>query len=278
MAGDVQIRLVRTPDEYDACIAIQRDTWGENFRELVPLAILMAAQRVGGIVGGAFDATQRLVGFVFGISGVRDGRLVHWSDMLAVNREWRNRGIGERLKWFQRDQLLERGVETVFWTFDPLESKNAYLNLHRLGAVAGEYLPNLYGDTDSPLHRGIGTDRLLVQWPIAGERVRRRSEGEKPRSALPDDASPPLVNPPLSDVPNAACADPRLDLDQSFLRVAIPSSIQAVKEESLSLAVDWRAKTRLALRTYMERDYEVVDYVREGEGGSYLLARDDSRH
>src|ERR1041385_2041149 len=116
----------------------------------------------------SFDARDRLVGFVFGMTGVERGRLVHWSDMLAVRPDLRDHGIGRRLKEFQRDTLLAMGVGLVYWTFDPLVARNAHLNFNRLGVRVSEYVIDMYGsDTDSALHRGLGTDRFIVAWEIA---------------------------------------------------------------------------------------------------------------
>ncbi|MGI8547904.1 MAG: hypothetical protein ACR2M1_11310 [Gemmatimonadaceae bacterium] len=128
-AGELTFRHVATLSEYEACVALQRETWGRGFTEVVPATILRVSQYVGGITAGAFDAEDRLVGFVFGITGVRDGRLVHWSDLLAVRPEVRDCGVGYRLKLFQREALLAGGISTMFWTYDPLVAKNAYFNL-----------------------------------------------------------------------------------------------------------------------------------------------------
>src|SRR5437588_394451 len=119
----LHMRHPSTHEDFVACVALQEDTWGAAFSERVPAAILKVSQRLGGITAGAFDAQDRLLGFVFGMTGVENGRLVHWSDMLAVRPELRDHGIGRRLKEFQRDTLLERGVGLVYWTFDPLAGR-----------------------------------------------------------------------------------------------------------------------------------------------------------
>src|SRR5690606_17140421 len=140
-----EIRPVRTIEEAQRCVALQKEVWGPSFTEIVPPAILWAAQKLGGVTAAAYDAEGTLAGFVFGITGFEDGRLVHWSDMLAVRPDLRDRGLGARLKRYQRDALLPLGVQTVYWTFDPLESKNAYLNFGRLGIIAREYHRDFYG-------------------------------------------------------------------------------------------------------------------------------------
>lgn len=158
------VRDLRSEADYAACVALQKQTWGANFTETVPATMLRITQKLGGIAAGAFD-NDRLIGFVFGLTGLRDGAVVHWSDMLAVSPEYRNQGIGEALKHYQRDQVLGRGVTRMFWTFDPLEAKNAHLNFNRLHVYAREYVVDMYGDTASPLH-ATGTDRLIVTWDL----------------------------------------------------------------------------------------------------------------
>lgn len=125
----------------------------------------MIAQKMGGIAAGAFDR-DTLVGFVFGVTGLYDGRSAHWSDMLAVRADYRNRGIGEQLKQYQRSAMLARGVQRIYWSFDPLDARNAHLNFERLGIYAREYVIDMYGETASPLHQGIGTDRLIAVWDL----------------------------------------------------------------------------------------------------------------
>src|SRR5207302_11387398 len=163
--------------EFAACVELQRITWGASFSELVPATILMPAARYGGVASGAFDPGGRLVGFVFGISGWHDGKPMHWSDMLGVLPELRNHHLGEQLKHHQRELVLRLGIDTIMWTFDPLESRNAHFNLIRLGATAREYRVNEYGDSISPLHRGIGTDRLVAHWAITSPSVLDRVNG-----------------------------------------------------------------------------------------------------
>src|SRR5581483_6808097 len=140
-----------------------------GFSERVPAALLKVAQRIGGIAAGAFAPDGRIVGFVFGLTGIENGEIVHWSDMLAVHADFRDHGIGRHLKEFQRATLAPLGVTRIYWTFDPLVARNAHLNLNRLGARVVEYVPDMYGaETSSSLHRGVGTDRFVVAWSING--------------------------------------------------------------------------------------------------------------
>ncbi|HEX6558800.1 MAG TPA: GNAT family N-acetyltransferase, partial [Longimicrobiales bacterium] len=220
----------RSHADYAACVRLQRETWGETFSETVPPAILQVAQKVGGIAGGAFDGNQ-LVGFVFGITGIQDGAPVHWSDMLAVRASHQNRRIGEQLKWYQRDLLLERGITRALWTFDPLQTKNAHINFARLGITAREYVIDMYGETDSPLH-AAGTDRLIAIWDLTSERVRARAQNRTPRPYPVD------------------------------VRIEIPAVAGNIEE--------LRAQTRAEFTRYLP-DYVVTDFVRGEKSAYYAL-------
>lgn len=278
MTGALYIRPLSSHEDLRACVALQRETWGQDFSELVPAAILLVSQRIGGVTAGAFDDDGTLQGFVFGMTGWEAGRPVHWSDMLAVRRAARGRGVGTLLKRHQRDRLLAIGVASVYWTFDPLESRNAHINFARLGIIAREYETNLYGDTDSPLHAGIGTDRLVALWPIASERVRRRLEGGAAPAPVAF-ADAPATIPVVMDGGLPRPGEPRLELEQGRIRVAVPADIQALKRDDLPLARAWRERTRTTFLHYLGRGWEVRELVREGAWSSYVLERtgaDDS--
>ena len=174
MGSHFTIRPFASIAEFKECVRFQEETWGEGFSERVAVAVLKVSQRLGGIASGAYDDEGGLAGFVFGMTGVQAGEIVHWSDMLAVRPELQDSGLGTRLKAYQRDELVSRGITRMHWTFDPLEAKNAHLNLNKLGAVAGECVQDMYGGTDSPLHREIGTDRFVPTWVMDSPRVIER--------------------------------------------------------------------------------------------------------
>jgi predicted GNAT superfamily acetyltransferase len=159
-----------TLDELRACVALQKEVWNFSDAELVPLRMFVVAQKIGGQVVGAFEGEQ-LIGFAFAIPGARGGKSYLHSHMLAVCEEYRNQGLGRRLKLFQRDEALSRGFDLIEWTFDPLEIKNAYLNIEKLGAIARRYNVNQYGITASPLQGGLPTDRLVAEWWLKSKRV-----------------------------------------------------------------------------------------------------------
>lgn len=275
MSGPYTIRPLASTEEYRACVALQEETWGHGFSERVSSAILKVSQILGGVAAGAYDRDDELVGFVFGMTGVKDGEVVHWSDMLAVKRGLRDTGLGRALKAYQRRVLLERGVTTMLWTFDPLQSRNAHLNFSRLGIVVRAYARDMYGQTDSPLHQGIGTDRFIALWLMDSERVRRRVDQEEPGpgpgKGTGDDAPVALAALTTGELPHPDTPD--LTLEAPEVRVSIPADISAVMAASMDLAVAWREATREALLHYMDRGYEVRELLRRGVTSEYLLVR-----
>jgi predicted GNAT superfamily acetyltransferase len=169
--GDpVVIRKCQRLDEMQACVRLQKAVWGFSDADLVPLRLFVVAEKVGGQVIGAFAGDQ-MVGFALAIPGYRNRKPYLHSHMLAVSQQLRNAGLGRRIKLFQREDALEKGVDLIEWTFDPLEIKNAYLNIEKLGAIARRYIPNQYGITSSPLQGGLPTDRLVAEWWLNSSRV-----------------------------------------------------------------------------------------------------------
>lgn len=169
-AGSITIRKCEALEEMRACFGLQKEVWNFTDAELVPVRIFVLATKIGGHVSGAFDGTQ-LVGFALAIPGMRGGHCYLHSHMLAVRQQYRNSGLGRRMKLFQREDALARGIELMEWTFDPLEIKNAYLNIEKLGAIARRYNVNQYGITSSPLQGGLPSDRLVAEWWMKSERV-----------------------------------------------------------------------------------------------------------
>ena len=237
MASDsaVEIRPLVSRSEYEECVVLQREVWGAAYSEIVPVTVMEIAVRVGGICIGAFRESGDLVGFVFGVTGPRDGALAHWSHMLAVKGGWRGRGLGARLKFAQRESATALGAHSIQWTFDPLVSRNAHFNLNRLGVSIVRYAPDMYGPSGSELHR-LGTDRLIVRWDLAEEVGATAPAGDS--------------------------AD-----------VAIPSDIDALQRRDLDEALAWRAANRRELGGLLGDGYRVVGFDRGGDFGRYLLVR-----
>ncbi|HZM10977.1 MAG TPA: GNAT family N-acetyltransferase [Candidatus Limnocylindrales bacterium] len=157
-------------EEFRACVALQQEVWGFSDAELAPLRIFSLAPKIGGQVVGAWEGNS-LVGFAMAIPGSRNGRPYLHSHMVAVKEGHRNTGLGRKIKLFQREDAIAHGYELMEWTFDPLEIKNAYFNLERLGAIARRYNVNQYGITNSPLQGFLPTDRLVAEWWMTSRRV-----------------------------------------------------------------------------------------------------------
>jgi predicted GNAT superfamily acetyltransferase len=232
VSSHIAIRDLESDADYAACVAMQKETWGQTFTESVPATMLRISQKLGGVAAGAFEDGE-LVGFVFGLTGLKDGAVVHWSDMLAVRGSHRNHGIGEQLKRYQRTKLLAGGVNRMFWTFDPLDAKNAHINFNRLGVYAREYVLDMYGQTASPLH-AFGTDRLIVTWDLADE-------------------------------PGSGKFEFQVECE-----IEIPADIHAINREHPALARDWRERTRAQFTRYLP-NYVVGGFERRGESGFYAL-------
>lgn len=175
MSASIVVRKFQGLDEMRAAVALQKEVWGFADIELVPLRMFVVAERVGGQVIGAFEGSE-LVGFAFAIPAIRNAHPYLYSHMLAVRKAYRNSGLGRRLKLFQREEALSRSFDLMEWTFDPLEIKNAYLNIEKLGAIARRYHVNQYGITSSPLQGGLPTDRLVAEWWLKSKRVERLLE------------------------------------------------------------------------------------------------------
>jgi predicted GNAT superfamily acetyltransferase len=170
-ADAIVIRVCQGLDELRACVALQKEIWNFSDAELVPLRMFVVAEKVGGQVMGAFDGDKEMVGFALSVPGTRSGHVYLHSHMLAVRKEHRNAGLGRRLKLLQREEAMARGIELIEWTFDPLEIKNSYLNIEKLGAIARRYNINQYGITSSPLQGGLPSDRLIAEWWLNSRRV-----------------------------------------------------------------------------------------------------------
>jgi chorismate synthase len=262
LAGGIVIRELATHEERAEAVRIQDETWGAGFTERVPAAILMIAEKTGGIAAGAFSNRGRLLGFVFGITGLRDGRLIHWSDLLAVRPEAQGRHLGEALKVYQREHCRALGIETMYWTFDPMVARNAHLNLNRLGARVDEFVPDMYGaKTSSPLH-ALGTDRFIAAWNISEEPVPLPSApsllGGAPVVAGGRDDGPAVGEP----LPGARA-----------VAVRIPGDYHALVEADVGCAQEWRTSTSRAFSHYFSRGYRVAAFVPGGTAGAtYLLS------
>jgi predicted GNAT superfamily acetyltransferase len=241
------LRNCTTLEELGDCVALQKEVWGFSDAELVPLRIFSLAPKIGGQLIGAWEG-DTLVGFAMAIPGNRNGHPYLHSHMVAVKKGYRNTGLGRKIKLFQRDDALARGYELMEWTFDPLEIKNAYFNLERLGAIALRYNVNQYGITNSPLQGFLPTDRLVAEWWMTSRRVKTAME-------------------------NGQC--PSVQVEE---RIEVPSDIYAWKADPTMRgeALSVQTRNRELLQTAFARGLSCLGYERDRKGnGCFLLGRWD---
>lgn len=272
----VRYRLLTTAEAIRPVERLQRDVWGFDDVEVVPLHVLLTAARHGGLLVGAYDG-ERLVGFSFGYRGIDgDGTPVLCSHLLAVAATHRGRGIGRELKWEQRAAALEHGLSRIVWTFDPLEHGNARLNLNHLGGLTNRYVPDLYGELRDELNAGLPTDRLEVVWELASERVTKRAPrraGTKFPRGVDDrsddaEATGPLLDPEGPDEPFTAVSSDRR------IRLRALGDAQRVRRKHPEAAQAWRLHLRATLQAAFAAGYLLVGAGRGPHGAEYRLARD----
>jgi predicted GNAT superfamily acetyltransferase len=263
----VVVRSLASAADFQAALSLQRSTWGDHFSDLVPAHVMKVAQRVGGVAAGAFAADGAMLGFVFGITGLRDGEPVHWSDMLAVREDQRGSGIGRLLKEHQRQMLAQLGVRTIQWSFDPLVARNAHLNLGRLRARVVEYVLDMYPDSDSPLHRGFGTDRLILSWTTADDAV---------HAATTTRVDAPSINVDAAGYPQPT---PTMPGRADAVSIVVPDDIHSVLRNDQRTARAWRDSTRAAFVAALGSGYRVETFVRASADRPphYLLLRERGR-
>jgi predicted GNAT superfamily acetyltransferase len=239
--SEIRIAPLATLEEFERCVVLQLETWGYSDGDVVPRRIFMIAQRIGGQVIGAFDG-DTIVGFAMSLPGFRDGHAYLHSHMLAVLPAYRNAGLGRRLKLAQRDDAIARGFDRMEWTFDPLEIKNAYLNIARLGAIVRRYQPDFYGPSSSPLQGGLPTDRLYAEWWLRSPRVDSLLRGEAP-------------------------------LLEVLERIPVPHSIYQWKQDAQQrdLARAVQTQNRKAFQAAFHRGLAVIGYERDAEGNGIFL-------
>ena len=258
------IRHLTTYDEYRLIGDIQKETWGDDPVEFLSPALLSITHKIGGIIAAAFSMEGEPVGFVYGLPGKMHEKDFHWSHMLAVVPTWRGRGIGRELKLFQKNFVLGQGIRYIKWTYDPLESVNANLNVARLGAMPVEYVRDLYGDGRfSKLSTLIGTDRLIVTWFLL----------EEDKHVHLNAFEPP---PPIGEIHQVISEDVSFITDVNdakAVRIRIPASIQQLKAQDPDTALAWRTATRLAFQHYFGLDYGVCKIYQDSKTGEvdYIL-------
>jgi predicted GNAT superfamily acetyltransferase len=263
MKNRISIRPLRRIEEYHACEDIQKAVWEFTDREIIPSNELLNIQHNGGIVLGAFTANSRMVGFVFGFVGLRKPRFTHCSRMVAVLPEYRDSDIGYRLKLAQRNFVLKQNLKLITWTFDPLQSINAYFNVEKLGVIIREYHVNIYGNSSSIFNRGFPTDRFTADWWITSQRVKKRLSNKLPKNlSVPDIltnythclAVTTRIKPNQFIAPQLS----RLNMHTPLVIVEIPSNIMTIKKQDITLARKWRSVTRQIFLTYFKKSYIIT--------------------
>lgn len=281
MVVGIKIRPIQTHAERQAVEQLQREVWNLVDVKIVPDHMLVSIQKSGGLVLGAFESLsdkgeERLIGFIFGLVGLTSGgRIKHCSDMAAVIPAYQNQNIGYRLKLAQREHMLTQGIDLITWTFDPLESRNARLNFHKLGATCRTYLRNLYGNMCDQFNVGLFSDRFQVEWHIAGDHVVNRLS-DSPSTLQAEGVT--ILNPALLGDDGLLRPSPRTrPIEGDELLVQIPAHFQAIKATDFDLARAWREHICTLFEAAFAAGYTVVDLrfekTKGKSGQSYYLLR-----
>jgi predicted GNAT superfamily acetyltransferase len=246
VATRITLKHLDTLPEFREALRLQKEIWGFSDIELLPLRLFVVAHKVGGQIIGAFDGEQ-MIGFLIAIPGIKQGEAYLHSHMMGVQPPYRNRGVGRMLKLAQREEALARNVRLVEWTFDPLEIKNAYFNIERLGAVVRRYVLNQYGTTTSHLHGGLPTDRCVAEWYLDSERVLAVLDGR------------PVAH------------------ENVVERVAVPNDIAELRLREPKRARDIQRNLSEAFLAHFQRGLAVTGFERTAESGIYLFSQWPSR-
>jgi predicted GNAT superfamily acetyltransferase len=280
--SEYTIRLLESPEDMAAAEELQRIVWPGSETDVVPAHLLITAVHNGGIVLGAF-VQNKLVGFIFGFPGLvmlPDGpHPKHCSHMMGVHPEWRDSGLGFALKRAQWQMVRHQGLDHITWTYDPLISRNAYLNIAKLGAVCNTYRVSEYGDMRDGLNAGLPSDRFQVDWWVYTPRVEQRlSRRARPALALAHYlGAKPVVMEADHDkkgIPTPAAIPP--DFKGALAIVEIPADFDAVKSADMVLALAWRMHTRRLFETAFKHGYLVTDFVHENGRSYYVLTHGES--
>ena len=240
MSERIVVRKCAGIEEFQRCVALEKEIWSEEDLEVEPATLFVVAAETGGQVLGAFDG-ERLVGYTLALVGFLNEMVFLHSHMTGVLGGYRDRGVGRALKLFQREEALGRGIRLIVWTFDPLEMRNAHFNLNRLGAISRKYLPNLYGVTTSPLHLGLPTDRLWAEWQLDSARV------------------------------VAAVEDLVKEQKEAPATIALPAELERWKQSDTARVSSVQARVREEFTAWFARGYAAVGVRKTAAGMAYLL-------
>jgi predicted GNAT superfamily acetyltransferase len=267
-----EIRIIEKTEEFRKCETAQKSIWGGLS---VAAEVMLVTQKAGGAVLGAF-VKGKLVGFIYALLARRNGQIIHWSHMMGIFPEYRSQGFGLQLKLAHRKLALSQGIESICWTYDPLQSRNASLNLSKLGARVEEYVANYYGRFHSSIEQGLPSDRFVVNWPIASKSIARHLAGGRSRIEIPD---VPKIN--LTTTNNKGfLVNHKVDLSrqETKLLVEIPVETDLMRAKALALARRWRIQTREIFMGYFSKGYSVGGFLTENQNADgprcfYLIRR-----
>lgn len=274
MGEDFRIVRLSDPESFKQLELLQSEVWGRG--DVIPYHVLIAFQEMGGLVLAAVDRYSRPIGMICGYNSFKNGKVFHYMHLCGVVPELRGHGIGMKMKIALRKYLLEQGIEHAAWLVDPLQIPEAYLSIHKLGAVGREYKRNFYGLMRDPYNRGLESDRLLVEWNLRSRRVEKRVSGagsEKTVEVLENEEAAKII----TTIPEGSfikILDYRMNLDMERLLLEIPADIDLIKKRDLSTAVEWREVTRKLFEHYLSKRYSITDMIRgEGQRYYYLLEK-----
>jgi len=254
----IALRKLTEKTELQQLEELEAAVWSQA--SVIPLHMTMTLQKFGGLFLGAFDE-GRMIGFLYSFPGFRDGQPHLCSHMLGFLPEYRKQGLGLQMKWLQRDEALRMGHTCITWTYDPLESVNAYLNIAKLGGIVRQYLPNCYGNLEDDMNRGLPTDRFLVEWFLNSERVIRRQADPSVQVSYGEELLPVLsYTCGVDGHPRVtAVAD---EFPAETIRVSVPSRFQDLKKVDMAAAIAWREQTGTLFPKAFSAGYTVVDVHR----------------
>lgn len=272
-----EIRDLTTIDDYKNVVELERQIWGyTDNADMVGIPVFIFTVHRGATLIGAFDASNRMVGFAYAVVGMKAGRPMLWSHMTGVLPEYRG-GLGYRLKLEQRERAMAQGYDLIEWTFDPMQAMNAHFNFAKLGGVVEEYAVNFYGESTSALHRGTPTDRIVLSWRISTPHVVRRvSDSSSWRARAQEVMDAPVIN--TTAMEGEWRRNIKIDLTAADRRIwiEIPTGFTEMQQRAPERALAWRLDARQMFEEYLAKGYRAVDFVlqREAGFGRYLLARE----
>jgi len=274
----IEIRDLTTIEEFRQVVALEQAIWGyTDLGDIVTVPVFIFTVHRGATLIGAFDAT-RMVGFAYGVIGMKDGKAMQWSHMAGVLPEYRG-GLGFQLKLAQRERAIAQGLDLIEWTFDPLQAMNAHFNFAKLGCVSDEYAVNFYGESTSALHRGTPTDRIVASWRISEPHVMRRlTQSLDMRVKSREVFEAPVVNATAIDGEWRTNTAIDLGHDERRVWIEIPTGFTEMQQRAPDVALKWRLDLRQMFEAYFAKGYRAVDFVlqREAGFGRYLLAKPQS--